>query len=95
MERMKNTSAWVGGRSIQGKARKDEEKKERDNIVETRFETTEEYGPLQPLPPYPAAASVSASLDAAWVSASEEKGSQQVCGETKARDANGRRVGRP
>ena len=25
-ERMKNTSAWVGGRSIQGKARKDEER---------------------------------------------------------------------
>ena len=81
-ERMKNTSAWIGGRSVQGKAKKDaerakarqeeEEEEERDNIVETRFKTEEEYGQLQRLPPHPASILSTASLDA-WVSASEEE----------------------
>ena len=86
-----------GGRSIQGKARKDEEKakarkeeeeeeeeEERDNIIETRFETSEDYGPLQPLPPYP----VAASLDAEWISESEKEG--EVKEEEKNRKARGK-----
>ena len=54
-QRMRNTSEWVGGRSIQEKAKRDaekarvrqeEEEEERDNIVETRFKTEENYGQL-------------------------------------------------
>ena len=85
-----------GGRSIQGKARKDEEKakarkeeeeeeeeEERDNIIETRFETSIDYGSLQPLPPYP----VAASLDAEWILESEKEGEVK---EEKNRKARGK-----
>ena len=87
LERMKNTSAWVGGRSIKAheakKGKEEEEEEERDNIVETRFETSEDFGPLQPLPPYPASVSVS------WVSASEKE-EKKTKEEEKSRKARGK-----
>ena len=85
-ERMKK-SGWGKGVSVQAKARKEEEEEEKDNIVETRFKTCEDYGPLQPLPPHPA--STTASLDVAWVSASEEE-EEEKAKEEKNRKSKGR-----
>ena len=42
VEWSKDASRWQEGETSQ----------EEDNIRETRFETTEEYGPLQPSPPH-------------------------------------------
>ena len=68
VECSKNASVWHEAKARQ----EEEEKEEEDNIIETRFETKEDYGPLQPLPPHPASTS-KASLDVDWVSASEEE----------------------
>ena len=52
---------------------REEEEEEVDNIKETRFETSEDYGPLQPSPPHPATTSAAASLDVESASEEEEK----------------------
>ena len=69
----KDASAWhmVNFPKYHGR----DEDEEVDNIVETRFETTENWGgPLQPLPSHPATPIETASLDAERIStpASEE-----------------------
>ena len=84
-ERMKNTSAWLKKGALRENREKEEE--EKDNILETRFETTEDFGPLQPLPPYPE--TTAASLDAEWISDSE-KGVKEEEKSRKARGKNSR-----
>ena len=77
--RLRNTWEWVRGEekakkdAEKAKGRQEEEEEERDNIKETRYETTEEYGPLQPPSPRPATTSTVASLDVEGVPASEEE----------------------
>ena len=82
-ERLKNKAAWLRKGAL-SENREKEEEEERDNIVETRFERKEEFGPLQPLPPYPE--TTAASLDAEWVTDSE-KGVKE---EEKSRKARGK-----
>ena len=64
--RMRNTLKWIEEGRKEGE--KDErEKAERDNTIETRFETHESFCPTQPeLPPFPP--SITESLEAEWVS---------------------------
>ena len=94
--RNRNTWEWVRAEekakkdAEKAKVRREEEEEERDNIIETRYETEEDYGPLQPLPPHPATIT-SASLDGARVSTSEEEEEEE---EEEAKEEKKRPKGR-
>ena len=87
VEWSKDASTWQGA-----KARQEEEEEGADNIKETRFETTEDYGPLQPPSPHPA--TTSASLDVDWVSTSEEEGKARKEEEEKKKAKDARSKGK-
>ena len=88
----KDASAWHAKNFPLFHGREEEE--EVDNIRETRFETTEDYGPLQPLPPHPATPSITASLDAEWTGVSTSEGEEKE--EEEKKEKEGKKIkGRP
>ena len=90
-----DASAWHMVNFPKYHGREDDE--EVDNIVETRFETTENWGgPLLPLPPHPATNVETASLDAERIStpASEEDEEEEEEEEKKKKEEK-KSKGRP
>ena len=86
----KDASAWHAKNFPEFHGRNEDEV---DNIVETRFETTDHWGgPLQPLPPHPATQIETASLDAEWISipASEENEEEEEEKEKEEKKSKGR-----
>ena len=93
-ERARAKRAKDEGRAKAREEEEEEEEEERDNIIETRFETSAEYGPMQPLPAYPAAASVSADYETETEIESEvEKKEEEKSGKSRRKAPKGGKKG--